>query len=106
MEYYNHSDNNDVVFIPIANVLISDPIIKAVKKLGGVVPKNMLIDFQAPSFGVLGRLNSFSNFKMDIFPPVKLSKIENSDYFEIIDGRHRVACSILNNFCKIPCILV
>ena len=106
MEYYNHSDNNKVVLIPVANVLISDPIIKAIKKLGGVVPNDSLIDFQAPSFGVLGRLKCFLNFKVDVFPPVKLSKIENSEYYEIIDGRHRVACSIVNNFSKIPCIIV
>ena len=46
MEYFNHSDNSEVIFIPTVNVLISEPIIKAVNKLGGAVPKDMLIDFQ------------------------------------------------------------
>ena len=106
MEYYNHFDISGVVFIPMENVLISDPIIRAVEKLGGMVPNNMLIDFQAPSFGFLNRLKCFSNFRVDFYPPVKLSKIENSNYYEIIDGRHRVACSIFNKFSKIPCVLV
>ena len=106
MEYYNHSDTNDVVLIPVANILISSPIIKAVKKLGGVIPKEMLIDFQAPSFGMLNRLKCFLNFSVDVFPPVKLSKVESSEYYEIIDGRHRIACSIASNYSKIPCVLV
>lgn len=106
MEYYNHSEISEVIFIPTVNVLISEPIIKAVNKLGGVVPKDMLIDFQAPSFGMLGRLNYFSNFRKDVFPPIKISRVENSEYYEIIDGRHRVACSIVNNFSYLPCILV
>jgi hypothetical protein len=106
MEYFNHSDISEVIFIPTVNVLISEPIIKAVNKLGGAVPKDMLIDFQAPSFGMLGRLNCFSNFRKDVFPPIKISKVENSEYYEIIDGRHRVACSIVNNFSYLPCILV
>lgn len=78
MEYYNHSEISEVIFIPTVNVLISEPIIKAVNKLGGVVPKDMLIDFQAPSFGMLGRLNYFSNFRKDVFPPIKISRVENS----------------------------
>jgi len=106
MGYYKHTELSDVQYIPLANVLISKPIIIAVEKLGGHVPNNILIDYYAPSFGKLERLNSFSNLNKLVLPPVKLSKVENSEYYEIIDGRHRVAISIANNFSKIPSIIV
>ena len=102
MEYFNHEEDDNVIYVPIELIAISKPIINAVKINNGVIKNGTKIDSQAPTFGKPERLDSF-NFLEDVLPPVKLRNI--GKYYVIIDGRHRVALSIIYNMKYVPVTL-
>ena len=102
MNFYNHKIESNITYVDIDKILLSQPIINAVENLGKKIV-NPNIDPFAPAFGKLERLNSFNNFVNIILPPVVLKKYQN--YYTIIDGRHRIALSLYNNFTQIPAIL-
>ena len=102
----NYEEDKAVVLIPTDKILISEPIISAIKNLGGIVPSKMKFDITSPSFGNLERLNQFKELEKDIFPPISLKKIIGTNYYSIIDGRHRVAVSIANKFSRVPSVLL
>ena len=102
MEHFNHEEDDNVIYVPTELIAISKPIINAVKSNNGVIKKGTKIDPNAPTFGKLERLGLF-NFLEDILPPVKLKCI--GKYYVIIDGRHRVALSIIHNMKYVPVTL-
>lgn len=42
----------------------------------------------------------------DIFEPIKIKGYKNTQYYEIIDGRHRYVYSLQNDYTSIPCIII
>lgn len=105
MEYYKHHEKDNIIYVPIGNIAISKPIIAAIKNSGGTIKKGTKIDPQSPSFGQLNRMEQFDNFLEDTFPPVVLSQVGSSSFYRIIDGRHRVACSTVNNMSFVPAVI-
>tara|TARA_B110000261_G_C12952015_1_gene304881 strand:- start:369 stop:689 length:321 start_codon:yes stop_codon:yes gene_type:complete len=105
MEYYHHEDYHNITYVPIGNIAISNPIISAIKNTGGTIKKGTKIDSKSPSFGQLNRMAQFNNFLQDTYPPVVLSQIGSSSFYRIIDGRHRVASSIVNNMSFVPAVI-
>jgi hypothetical protein len=102
MDCYYHNIVENVIYVPLEQIGISNPIINAVKEKGKCIEKKYKLDHEAPQFGSLSRMNSF-NINKDILPPISLKPCY--DYYAIIDGRHRVALSIINNKTYIPAIL-
>jgi hypothetical protein len=98
-EHYLTEDK--YVLIPITKIIMDKSIIDAVKSRGGKIPKvKYTPEFTAP----LNRMESMlialrNNIPL---PPVKLVPIGNTGYFEIENGRHRVAGSLLFNYPYIP----
>ena len=105
MEYYKHHEKDNIIYVPIGDIAISNPIITAIKKSGGIIKKGTKIDLQSPSFGQLDRMDLFDNFFEDTFPPVVLSQVGSSSFYRIIDGRHRVTCSIVYNMSFVPAVI-
>jgi len=97
---------NTITYIPLSKVAISKPIGNAVTCLGSKVPTGTKMDSRAPSFGKLTRLNNFGNFLQTIYPPVVVSPISQTGYYTIVDGRHRVAMSIVHDMKAIPCTII
>ena len=105
MEYFNHTNIDNIIYVPIGNIAISTPIINAIKKSGGTIKKGTKIDPQSPSFGQLNRMRQFDNFFEDSYPPVVLSQVGTSSFYRIIDGRHRVASSIVYDMSFVPAVI-
>ena len=105
MEHYNHGEYCNIIYVPIEKIAISKPIIAAIKNAGVSIKKGTKIDPQSPSFGQLNRMHLFNSFFEDTYPPVVLSQVGSSSFYRIIDGRHRVACSIINEMSNVPAII-
>lgn len=102
MDFYKHDQSDNIIYLPINKIGISTPIINAVKSKGSCVKDNHIIDYSSPQFGKLNRLDDF-DFLNDTLPPVKLQ--HRGDYYSILDGRHRIALSIINGKTHVPAIL-
>ena len=106
MEHFKHERSSNVNYVPLSKIAISRPIGNAVTSLGGQVPGGTKIDSSAPSFGKLARLENFNNFMENTYPPVVVSPIGKTGYYSIVDGRHRVALSIVHNMKTVPCTFI
>jgi hypothetical protein len=89
--------------VPLDMIGITKPIKLAIKTLNGTISENHPIDYNGPSFGKLNRLECFKDFSNLKLPPIKVKF--NGLYYEIIDGRHRVALSLAYNMTSIPIVL-
>jgi len=107
MKHFNHTNIDDITYIPTKNIAISKPIIAAIKNAGGTLAKKGRpnIDPQSQTTSKMHRMKHFKNFFEDTYPPVILAKMEDSSLYRIIDGRHRVASSIINNMSFVPAII-
>lgn len=111
----NHylSSEKEYELVPIKNIIIDSSIVNAVKKYGGKITKGMKIDpkYTAP----LNRMEPIISSKGEILissvlsaikdyplPPVILKPYGKTGYYLILDGRHRVAASIISNFEYVP----
>jgi hypothetical protein len=104
-----NTDDKKRVFrlVPLESIILSLQIISAIKKNDGKVFGKPKITQKFAGF-LLSRMDEIMKIKTDdCFPPisVKIKKIKDIDYYEVIDGRHRVArahiLSILSIFVEI-----
>ena len=104
----NHS-KSDIFYIPIQNIIFDRGMIESSKekgvKLSGIkfFPNN-----NPKSQGF--KLNKWDNVYNDIengidLDPIKLKKY-NQDYYEVIDGRHRVVSSLKYSYIFIPAVIL
>jgi hypothetical protein len=101
MEQEHFIVNEKYVLIPLNKIIIDKSIIDAVKSRGGRIPKiKYSNEFTAPLNRMDSMLIAFKN-KIPL-PAVKLIPVENTGYYVIQNGRHRVAASILFNYSYIP----
>ena len=108
MESFKYVKSGEVHLIPLNQVLIGKPMIRATIENKDFFPnclnlKEFLIDIGAPNLGNLNRLKNFFDIE-SIYPPVTLLKLDFG-YYSIIDGRHRATMSILNGYKYIPAII-
>ena len=111
MYIYESSENNYEI-IPLDEIVIDRAIVIAVKKYGGKIKKGTLIskEFTTP----LNRMESSEYIQSSYeamqegipLPPVVLKRYGNKEYYTIVEGRHRVASSILLKHTDIPAIIV
>lgn len=113
MSHYVSSETGFVI-VPINKIIIDNSIISAVKKYGGRVPRGIRVtnEFSSP----LNRMEPIisSNDKIlvpsvfdairNLYPlePIILKAYRNTGYYTIIEGRHRIAASIILNLEYIP----
>ena len=110
MSHYTYDPNiKHTILVPILNIAISKPIRSAVQTIVEIevdsimeMLSKMQNDPHVPSFGSLQRLYNFSTFCKSTIPPIVASKIQDTEYYSITDGRHRVAMSIAAGFTEIP----
>ena len=105
MNTFQHEENENISYISLSEIGLSTPILNTIKMFDQEEPNNYIMDYSAPQFGRLNRLELFKNFNEDIYPPVTLKYIPEEKMYTIIDGRHRVAMSIVNRMSHIPAII-
>lgn len=100
---YHFIWDDNVCLVPISLLLLTKPIIHASKQAGANL-KSLPINLQ-PGF-VLGRTSRVMHAMNNniILPPIIIKKY-NTSYYEILDGRHRVAMSLANHYTHIPAII-
>ena len=97
-----------ITLIPLNKILLTTPIIQAVKSRGIKIPH----DFKKQPHEIytipLTRMNSIIMAIQDdiVLDPIVVQQYPNTSYYEIIDGRHRVAVSLLYRFPEIPAIIM
>jgi len=123
MDCYNCSPSiaASLAVVPLGNVLITPQIATAIKKTFGVktlrdisVLKHIafksdptITGFVAPLNRLTEMLEIMSERKIPL-PPIEVSIIKSTtgEYFQIINGRHRFAASIILGYNSIPIVRV
>ena len=91
--------------IPINRIIFTQALINAIKSRGGKVPKVLMSkEFTTP----LNRMDIVLNLINEgvTLPPVVVRKIGSTEYYELIDGRHRVAVAVLLGKTEIPATVI
>ena len=91
--------------IPINRIIFTKALIDAIKSRGGKVPKVLMSkEFTTP----LNRMDTVLNLISEgvVLPPIVVRKIGATEYYELIDGRHRVAASVLLGKAEVPATIV
>ncbi len=104
---YHFIWDDNVCLVPISLLLLTKPIINAAKQAGANL-KSLSIKMQPNEQGfALSRTNRVIDAMNNhlILPPIMIKKYNNTSFYEIIDGRHRVAISLANNYTHIPAII-
>ena len=108
MIIYESSETFEEI-IPLDKIILDSSIVNAVKRYRGTIKKGTLIDdkkFTVP----LNRMESSKYIpsayeamkKRNPLPPVILKRYGNTGYYTIIEGKHRIASSILLNHTDVP----
>ena len=82
--------------IYIDHIIFTKELINAIKSRGGKIPKVLVSkEFTTP----LNRIEAVMNLIDEgvFLPPIIVKRLGTTDYYELIDGRHRVAIAILLN---------
>lgn len=103
-----------IVGVDLKNILVSNSVMNAVKYLdfkyrGQKIQQHykFKIDPESAPFPlnrIEDNLQHIINTK--VFIPVKLKRYGNTNFYTIIDGRHRVAISIAFDVQEIPAIII
>ena len=92
--------------VPIDKILMTRHVATAVKDMGGSVSgKSFKGDPANHGFPLARMYNMCDTFNTCVrVPPVTVTPItsKGETYYRIIDGRHRFACSIVNDYTHIP----
>lgn len=99
------------MIVPLSKIILDNSIVNTVKKYGGTIKKGTLVnkEFTAP----LNRMESseytqspYEAMKKGIaLPHVVLEPYGTTGYYTIIEGRHRIASSIILNYKGIHAII-
>ena|SRR5581483_7343220 len=103
MSHYVTTDNGNIL-VPIDKIIFTPAIIQAIKEWRTTLPKlKYKREFTAP----LNRMNEMILvMESDVpLPPVELQPIGNTGYYDIINGRHRLAASVILGYSHIPAII-
>jgi hypothetical protein len=102
------TSNINAIYVPVEHILLTHAVYVVIKKIAK--EKLFYKDPYPSGFPLsLDRIYSIMNAMLENIPldaiHVKLIKTYNGNYYSIIDGRHRFACSIL--LCKktIPIVI-
>jgi hypothetical protein len=99
--------DKSVSYVAVKNILITKPIGDAIKKKNSKVSlKGMKMQPGFQGFP-LSRMNVVEEGieKDIIFSPIKLERYKSTNYFIIIDGRHRFSWSMILGDTFIPCFI-
>ena len=100
--------NNHFRYIPIQNILFDQGMTKKVNEVCADIAKKVGIK-------VLKRdqlpLLKWDNVLKDIknkapLDPITVKRFKKTDYYEVIQGRHRVVASLHENYTHVPVILI
>ena len=102
----------NIIVIPLNKIILDDSIVYAVKNYGGIVEKGTYVNenYTTP----LNRMESSEYIQSPYeamvkgipLPPVILKSYKKTGYYEIIEGRHRIASSIILNYKGIHAIII
>lgn len=95
--------------IPIKSILLTVPIINAVKQLStdpSLMSGMKRLPIDREQGFPLSRLEENKNRSLESMPPISVKKFGNTDYYTVEDGRHRFVFSILNRKETIPATIV
>lgn len=116
-EMYSSSEEGYVI-VPINKIILDRSIINTIKQYGGTVPKGIRFsrDVTAPlnrmeplkdNTGIVLIPSPYYAIKEGkALPPIILRPFGKTGYYTIVEGRHRVASSVLKGYKYIPAILV
>ena len=85
--------------VPLNKVLLTRSIVKAIKDYGGIVPSNSFWDPDHRDLP-LNRMNQNLSIEGDKLPIIvhPLYNVQNKQtFYQIIQGRHRYACAVIQN---------
>lgn len=91
--------------IPVDHIIFTKALIEAIKSRGGKIPKVLVSkEYTTP----LNRMDAMINLIDEgvELPPIVVKRVGSTDYYELIDGRHRVAVAILLNQTEVPVITI
>ena len=111
------SSENGYEIVPINKIIIDKSIVEAVKRYNGKIPRGILVskEYTTP----LNRMNPLTNDEGNIIipsayyairnnipvPPIILQRYKNTDHYLIVEGRHRVASSLILGYTNIPAFI-
>ena len=93
---------------PIEALLFTDSMMNELKRWNGSATH--MTFYRCPGFQGLP-LNKMLNvseafMNNERIPPIRVQRRIGTDYYEIVDGRHRVVCSIIEGYTEIPVVQV
>lgn len=125
MKHYKTKFQSKIVYIPIKNIVITEPMFRKIKEYNLVsnieVVKGTVMWSKRHNKYVCTPLNRFSSvfnsFRNNAtFPPITVSKIKSrrsrtkrkSDkiMYNIVDGRHRTTSSYIMGYTHVPAIII
>lgn len=99
---YHFNWDDDIMLVPLSSLLYTKPIINAAKKIDKITIK---IKMQPADQGVPLRRTDRMMANGIPLPPIVITQYNATPYYEILDGRHRVAMSLANHYTHIPAII-
>ena len=105
MKTHYTTSRNKSIMIPIHNIAGSKPLFVQVREWNGRT-KGFKLD-PHPRLTKLHKAKYYSPLQKSSkrLPPIVVRRILNTRYFAIIDGNHRVAMSIVNDYTHVPCVI-
>ena len=89
--------------IPVHKVLISKPVVTAVRSQTVYTFKGSFLKDPSPVPFPLSRMSDVGSvFDKTYLPPVTLTPYGTTGYYQIVDGRHRFALSLVNGMTHVP----
>jgi hypothetical protein len=106
---FTHPDPDKIVLVDLSNILITEHIINAAKQAGAYNLDILKLQMH-PGIDICFKLNRIENMikamKIGIdLPPITIIRYKNTQNYVILEGRHRVAISLANNYTCIPAVI-
>ena len=101
--------NNDIYrFIPIENILFDRGRVKKVNEVCSGAAKQKGIKVLQQNGFPLSKWDSVLKNIKDCKPldPIIVKQFKKTNYYEVIDGRHRSVVSLYENFTHVPVIII
>ena len=105
--HYNIESDSKVELLSVRAILITKPIAKVLKD-ADVNVKSSTSAKMDPS-GAPFPLSKLDNMRKMFeegatLPPITVSRYKTTDYFSLIDGRHRFVMSIITGYSHVPVV--
>jgi hypothetical protein len=84
------------VYVPLQSILLSNSIVEflGIERTHYLMKMGFMVDPISKTFP-LDRMNNILGCSLDQLPPISLQPFQNTDYYLILNGRHRVTYAIL-----------